>query len=68
MIEEKPWFESKTIWGSLIAVAAALASALGISIDGATQAELTNIIVQFAAAGGALMAIYGRLSATHIIS
>lgn len=68
MIEEKPWFESKTIWGSLIAVAAALASALGISIDGATQAELADIIVQFAAAGGALMAIYGRLSATHVIS
>jgi hypothetical protein len=41
---------------------------LGISIDGATQAQLADIIVQFAAAGGALLAIYGRLSATHVIS
>ncbi len=68
MIEEKPWYESKTIWGSLIAVAAALTSALGVSIDGQTQGELAEIIVQFAAAGGALLAIYGRLSATHVIS
>lgn len=55
-------------WCDVIAVAAALASAMGISIDGPTQSELADIIVQFAAAGGALLAIYGRLSATHIIT
>lgn len=68
MVDEKSWYESKTIWGSLIAVAAALASAMGISIDGTTQAELADIIVQFAGAAGALVAIYGRLSATHVIA
>jgi len=68
MIEEKPWYLSRTIWGSLIAVAAALGSILGISLDQATQTELADIVVQLAGAAGALVAIYGRLAATEIIS
>ncbi len=68
MIDEKPWYLSRTIWGSLIAVAAALGSILGISLDQVTQTELADIVVQMAGAAGALVAIYGRLSATEIIS
>ncbi|MGB7286201.1 MAG: hypothetical protein WBC71_04645 [Salaquimonas sp.] len=68
MVEEKPWYESKTIWGSLIAVAAALSATIGISIDQAAQAELASILVQLVGAAGSLLAIYGRLSATDIIS
>jgi len=68
MIEEKPWYLSRTIWGSLIEVAAALGSILGISLDQATQTELADIVVQLAGAAGALVAIYGRLAATEIIS
>ncbi|MCB1386565.1 MAG: hypothetical protein KDJ80_11585 [Nitratireductor sp.] len=68
MVDEKPWYLSKTIWGSLVAIAAALASALGVSLDAASQAEITEVIVQLAGAAGALIAIYGRLSATDIIA
>ena len=68
MVDEKPWYESRTIWGSLIAIAAALSSTLGVSIDGATQTELASIVVQFAGAAGSLLAIYGRLVATDMIS
>lgn len=68
MIEEKPWYESKTIWGSLVAVAAALSAALGMSIDQATQNELSSVLVQLTGAAGSLLAIYGRLSATDVIS
>ncbi|MCB1416684.1 MAG: hypothetical protein M9908_11900 [Phyllobacteriaceae bacterium] len=68
MIDEKPWYLSRTIWGSLIAVAAALGSILGISLDQTIQAELADIVVQMAGAAGALVAIYGRLAATEIIS
>jgi len=68
MIDEKPWYLSRTIWGSLIAVAAALGSILGISLDQTVQAELADIVVQMAGAAGALVAIYGRLAATEIIS
>lgn len=68
MVEEKPWYTSKTIWGSLVAVAAALSATLGINIDGATQSELAAVIVQITGAAGSLFAIYGRLIATDIIA
>ena len=68
MIEEKKWYMSKTIWGSLLAVAAALGATAGITIDAAAQVELSEAIVSFVGAIGALVAIYGRLTATQIIN
>ena len=68
MVDEKPWFMSKTIWGSLISVAAAFPATLGISLDQAAQSEIADALVQLIGAAGALIAIYGRLTATDIIS
>ena len=68
MIEEKAWYLSKTIWGSIIAVAASLLSSAGLSIGGGMQSQLAEAAVQLAGALGGLFAIYGRLSATDIIS
>lgn len=68
MVEEKHWYLSKTIWGSLVAVAAALASTIGITIDPENQIAIADAALQLVAAGGALIAIYGRLSATQMIS
>ncbi len=68
MVEEKPWYMSKTIWGSLVSVAAALAAAFGFSVDAGTQAEIAEAAVQLAGIAGALVAIYGRLTATHVVS
>jgi len=55
-------------WCDVIAVAAGLLSGLGYTVDPTSQAELAETIVQLAGAAGALFAIYGRLSATDIIS
>lgn len=68
MIEEKAWYLSTTIWGSLVAVASALAATAGITIDPDSQVAIADAVLQLIAAGGALVAIYGRLSATHMIS
>ena len=68
MVDEKPWFMSKTIWGSLISVAAAFTATLGISLDPSAQGEIADALVQLIGAAGALIAIYGRLTATDIIS
>jgi len=68
MIDEKAWYQSKTIWGSLVAVAAALAGTVGLSIDGQSQSAISDAILQVIAAAGALISIYGRLTATDIIS
>ncbi len=68
MVEEKSWYESKTIWGALIAVAASVTGAMGLSIDVGAQSDLADALVQLVGAIGAMVAIYGRLSATDIIS
>lgn len=68
MVEEKRWYQSTTIWGSLISVAAALTAGFGIVIDAATQADIATAIVQIVGGAGALVAIYGRLRATHVLS
>ena len=68
MIDEKPWYLSRTIWGSLVAVAAAVAGLAGIPLNGAEQAQIADAMVQIVGAVGALVAIYGRIAATDVIS
>ena len=68
MVEEKPWYHSKTIWGALITVGSAVAGSMGVIIDPALQAELADKIVNLVGAAGGLLAIYGRLTATDIIN
>ncbi len=65
--EHKKWYYSKTIWGSLIAVGAALLGAFGHPIDQDTQLALTDAVLQIVAVGGSLFAIFGRLDASAMI-
>ena len=67
MKNSKPWYASKTIWGSLIAMLAGISSAFGFEIDIPTQSELVDGALKVAAAAGSLLAIYGRFSATQPI-
>jgi len=68
MHETKKWYESKTIWGSIITVAAAAAGFFGYGIDADTQGQIvSNITALIAAAGGILSAI-GRLTADKEIA
>jgi len=67
MVEEKPWYASRTIWGALVAVAASLAGLAGNTVGAADQAQIADALVQAIGAGGALLAIYGRLAAKDVI-
>ena len=67
MLDQKPWYLSRTIWGALLAVAASVANSSGIAISESTQGELADIMVSMTGAAGALVAIYGRLNATDMI-
>jgi len=64
---QKKWYESKTVWGGLIAVGAAAAGAFGIVIDADTQDQIAECIVVIATAAGGLLAIYGRIKADREI-
>ncbi|MDP9838175.1 hypothetical protein J2T09_002942 [Neorhizobium huautlense] len=59
----KAWYQSKTVWGALIAVAASLLQIMGAEVDVGTQAELADLAVTTVGAVGGLIAIYGRISA-----
>ena len=67
MLDSKPWYRSKSIWGGIVAVLAVLATGLGFELDGAAQADLVEAILQLVGVGGALLAVFGRVVATDLI-
>lgn len=67
MQDSKNWYQSKTVWGGLIAVAAPLLDLAGLPIDAGMQTELADRMVVFIGAVGGLLAIWGRLTANSAI-
>ncbi|MDE4621751.1 hypothetical protein [Sinorhizobium meliloti] len=66
----EPWWQSRVVWGSIVAIAAPLAAPLLSWVIGETVTisaeEQANIAAALAAAGaalGGLFAIYGRFAA-----
>lgn len=68
MVEEKQWYKSKTIWGALLAVIASFMGLFGINLDEAAQLNIADTLVQLSGVVGSMIAIYGRLGATEVIS
>jgi Mg2+ and Co2+ transporter CorA len=64
MNDTKPWWQSQTIWGSLVAIAAVIASFFGINLDQPAQDALLSILAEVVALGGAVVALIGRLRAS----
>lgn len=64
MDDFKPWYTSKTIWGSIIALIAAVASAFGVEIDQHMQSTVVEAALQLVAIGGSILAVFGRMTAT----
>lgn len=72
MEETKAWYESKGVWGGLIAMLASICAMLfGVKIDQGTQQQMVNSLVVIApnavALIGAILAIYGRIKANSKI-
>lgn len=66
--ETKPWYQSRTIWGAIIAGVAAIAQAAGLSIS---ESEQTQIITAVTGAGemfGLLVVFLGRIKATKTVT
>lgn len=62
--EFKSKLKSKTVWGGVVALVAIVASvAFKIDITADVQALIVEHIMSLIAAGGALLAIYGRFKA-----
>ena len=67
MSANKPWYLSRTIWASLIAVLSAGGSLVGVPVDDADQAALADTILQAVAALAGILAIVGRVTAVSRI-
>lgn len=67
MDDMKAWYQSKTIWGALIAVLAPLLQVVGLNLPGGFESALAEGLVTIAGGVGGLVALYGRLAATSAI-
>ncbi|WP_320199273.1 hypothetical protein RMR16_003125 [Agrobacterium sp. rho-13.3] len=63
----KAWYQSKTVWGALLAVLAPLLHVVGLNLPTGFENELAEGLVTVAGGVGGLIALYGRLAATSAI-
>lgn len=68
MNSTKVWWQSKTVWGAIIALAAGIATLAGIDLDATLQDELAGLIVQALGIAGAILAWAGRARAASTLS
>lgn len=67
--DTKPWYASVTIWGSILAIAAPVASLVfKLNVDAQTTSDMANWLAGAGALVGGLIAIWGRLRATTAIA
>ena len=67
MEDVKPWWQSKTIWASIVAVLAVIAGYFRFEIAAPDQAALVDAITSFVGAVAGVIAIYTRASASSKI-
>lgn len=74
MDQTKKWWESTGVWGSAVAIGASAAGMAGYAIGPADQAAIVTtathgaqLAVEIASFAGGVVALWGRLTATHRI-
>jgi len=67
MEDTKKWWQSSSIWGSVVAIGAVAAGFFGLDLDADAQAGITEAVLAIVAAAGGLLAIYGRVKASSSI-
>ncbi len=67
MGQSKPWYQSKTIIGVILMVAGIAAGKFGYDLDDETKNQLAGIIATLGETFGAVLAVWGRVSATKAI-
>lgn len=63
MNETKPWYQSKTIIGAIVAAFASVAQVAGLDLSTDLQTEIVDAILLAATAVGAILTVVGRVKA-----
>ena len=66
-MEMKPWYLSKSVWGSMAAIAAMLIN-LAFGQGTVTESEIVEVISAIVGALGGAYALYGRIVANTQIT
>ena len=64
----KVWWQSKTVWGSIIALTAGVATLAGVKLDATLQDQLAELLTGVGNIVGGALAWYGRYKATQTLS
>lgn len=64
MLDFKCWYESRAMWGGLVAVVSGVAAAYGYQLDPGEEKTLIDLLTAITASVGGLLALWGRFSAT----
>lgn len=67
MSETKAWYASKTVWSTLIMLAAVGLRSAGIDI-GPFEEELTNMALTIVTVVAGAVGLWGRITATSLIT
>lgn len=67
MMDQKPWYASKGVWGGIIASAAGFASLFGFTVPAGEAQSLTDQAVDLVVAGAGILATVGRILASSRI-
>ncbi len=59
----KSWYQSKGVWGAVVAIIAGGAGVFGFTFGAEAQAETVNLFLQIGATAGGVLALIGRLAA-----
>lgn len=65
LADPKPWYQSRTIIGSLMVLASQIIALIGWQVD---ATALTDLVMQGIALAGGVLALYGRLRAEQPIA
>ncbi|MFC5583961.1 hypothetical protein ACFPOD_02475 [Nitratireductor kimnyeongensis] len=67
MSDSKPWYLSRTIWASMVTIAAAAASMLGYPLGDIDSSAVSDELLRVITAISGLIAIFGRVQARSLI-
>lgn len=67
MADSKAWYLSKTVWGALVAVLASILHISGFELGVLEQGQLIDALVGIAGSVGGMVALYGRIVASHAL-
>lgn len=63
----KKWYQSKAVWGGLIAVLAAVAGYFGYDVGAEDQQAIVDGLFAIVGGAGGVLAVYGRVKADSSI-